>query len=90
MRENQGGSLELAQRLNSAACSLSDSKHAEALVHADAALALSPSSAKAHYRRGQALRGLGKVADAEGAFASVLAIEPRNKEAHAELAALRG
>ena len=84
------GSLELALRLNSAACSLSDAKHAEALAHADAALALSPSSAKAHYRRGQALRGLGRVADAEGAFASVLAIEPRNKEAHAELEALRG
>ena len=84
------GALELALRLNSAACSLSDSKHAEALAHADAALALSPNSSKAHYRRGQALRGLGRVADAEGAFASVLAIEPRNKEAHAELAALRG
>ena len=80
--------LEVALRLNSAACAQSDGRHAEALAHADAALALSSNSTKAHYRKGQALRGLGRLAEAEAAFTAVLAIDPRNRQAHAELTAL--
>ena len=80
--------LEAALLLNSAACAHGDGRHAEALTHAEAALALSPDAAKAHYRRGQALRGLGRLAEAEAAFSAVVKLEPHNRQAHAELAAL--
>ena len=81
--------LEAALLLNSAACAHGDGRHAEALTHAEAALALSPKNAtKAHYRRGQALRGLGRLAEAEAAFSAVVKLEPHNRQAHAELAAL--
>ena len=81
--------LEAALLLNSAACAHSDGRHAEALTHAEAALVLSPDNAtKAYYRKGQALRGLGRLAEAEAAFSAVIKIEPQNRQAHAELAAL--
>ena len=81
--------LEVALLLNLAACAHGDGRHTEALAHAEAALALSPDNAtKAHYRKGQALRGLGRRAEAEAAFSAVIKLEPQNRQAHAELAAL--
>ena len=81
--------LEAALLLNSAACAHGDGRHTEALAHAEAALALSPDNAtKAHYRKGQALRGLGRRAEAEAAFSAVIKLEPQNRQAHTELAAL--
>lgn len=79
-------SLRLALSLNGAACSLKVGRHDAALAHSDAALALSPSSAKAHFRRGQALNALGKLDEAEAAFKAVLMAEPASREAHAKLA----
>ena len=81
--------LEVALLLNLAACAHSDGRHTEALTHAEAALALSPDNAtKAHYRKGQALRGLGRLVEAGAAFSAVIKLEPQNRQAHAELAAL--
>jgi len=80
--------LEAALLLNSAACAYSDGRHTEALAHAEAALALSPDATKAHYRKGQALRGLGRLAEAKAAFSAVVKLEPQNRQAHTELAAL--
>ena len=80
------GALRLALSLNGAACLLKAGRNEAALAQSDAALALSPSSAKAHFRRGQALSALGKLADAEAAFKAVLAIEPASREANAKLA----
>ena len=79
----------LALRLNSAACSLKAARHAQALVHSDAALALAPGSAKALFRRGSALHGLGRLAEAEEVFSSVLARSPTSREAHARLQEVR-
>ena len=80
--------LEAALLLNSAACAHGDGRHTEALAHAEAALVLSPDATKAHYRKGQALRGIGRRAEAEAAFSAVIKLEPQNRQAHAELAAL--
>ena len=80
--------LEVALLLNLAACAHSDGRHTEALTHAEAALALSPDATKAHYRKGQALRGLGRLVEAGAAFSAVIKLEPQNRQAHAELAAL--
>ena len=80
--------LEAALLLNLAACAHSDGRHTEALTHAEAALALSPDATKAHYRKGQALRGLGRLVEAGAAFSAVIKLEPQNRQAHAELAAL--
>ena len=80
--------LEAALLLNSAACAHGDGRHIEALAHAEAALVLSPDATKAHYRKGQALRGLGRRAEAEAAFSAVIELDPQNRQAQAELAAL--
>ena len=80
--------LEVALLLNLAACAHGDGRHIEALAHAEAALVLSPDATKAHYRKGQALRGLGRRAEAEAAFSAVIELEPQNRQAQAELAAL--
>ena len=80
--------LEVALLLNSAMCAHTDGRHTEALTHAEAALALSPDATKAHYRKGQALRGLGRRVEAEAAFSAVIKLDPQNRQAHAELAAL--
>ena len=81
--------LSLALHLNGAACALRTERHAEALTLCDAALVLSPKSTKARYRRGVALRALGREAEAEAAFAEVLKVEPRNREASEQLRSLR-
>ena len=80
--------LEVALLLNLAACAHGDGRHTEALAHAEAALVLSPDATKAHYRKGQALRGLGRRAEAEAAFSAVIKLDPQNRQAHTELAAL--
>jgi TolB-like protein/DNA-binding winged helix-turn-helix (wHTH) protein len=47
-----------------------------ALVHADRAVALSPSLADAHYRRGVTLNNLGRFADAEEALRRASLLDP--------------
>lgn len=81
--------LELALLLNSAACASRSGAYKEALELCDAALKLSATSTKAHYRRGQALEGLGRIADASAAYKEVLALQPANKEAQGRIQALR-
>jgi tetratricopeptide (TPR) repeat protein len=49
-----------------------------ALADADAALALRPDWAKAHFRRGAALFGARRFADAAAAYEAGLALEPDN------------
>jgi len=87
------GSLEVALLLNSAACALRAGSYAEALSLCDATLKAGPSATalvvKAHFRRGQALEGLGRSAEAEAAYGEVVALQPANKEAHERLRALR-
>jgi len=72
--------LSLALRSNLANCALQDNQPADALAHADAALQLAPDSAKALYRRAQALSALGRLADAESAAAAALAANPSSGE----------
>jgi tetratricopeptide (TPR) repeat protein len=81
--------LLLALRLNSANCALQAKSFVDALAHTDAAIALSPQSVKAHFRRGQALQALGRVSEAEAAYSEVLKLEPANREVGAKLQELR-
>ena len=81
--------LLLALRLNSANCALQAKSFEDALAHTDAAIALSPQSVKAHFRRGQALQALGRVPEAEAAYSEVLKLEPASREASAKLHELR-
>jgi tetratricopeptide (TPR) repeat protein len=81
--------LLLALRLNSANCALQAKSFVDALAHTDAAIALSPQSVKAHFRRGQALQALGRVPEAEAAYSEVLKLEPANREVSAKLQGLR-
>ncbi|KOO31556.1 peptidyl-prolyl cis-trans isomerase fkbp4-like protein [Chrysochromulina tobinii] len=81
--------LLLALRLNSANCALQAKSFVDALAHTDAAIALSPQSVKAHFRRGQALQALGRVPEAEAAYSEVLKLEPANREVGAKLQELR-
>ena len=83
-------SLQQALMLNGAACSLKVGRHAAALAQSDSAIALAPGSAKAHFRRGQALRALGREAEAEAALVEALRLEPSSREAHEALDELRG
>ena len=80
----------LSLRLNSAACALKEGRHEQALIHSDAALAISPTSTKALFRRAQALQALGRREEAVGAYTVVVEREPSSREAHARLAELRG
>ena len=81
--------LQLALRLNAAACALRGARYEQALVHCDAALVLSPGSTKAVFRRGQALSQLGRLAEAEAAFSAAVELDPTSREANAQLRALR-
>ena len=82
-------SVELALRQNSAACALREGRHDDALSHCDAALAISPSATKAHYRRAQALAGLNRLPEAEAALDATLRLEPANKAANQLLTDVR-
>ena len=82
--------LQLALRLNSAACALKAKRFERALAQADAALSLSPKSTKGLFRRGQALQALGRKGEAAAAYQSILVTEPASREAHQRLAELRG
>ena len=77
--------LGLALRLNSANCALKTSSFAAALGHAEAAVAIDGTSAKAAFRRGQALQGLGRMAEAEAAYREVLHLDPSSLEASTKL-----
>ena len=81
--------LQLALHLNGAVCALRKGDHAQALAQSDAALALSPTSSKALFRRGQALQALGRLREAEAAFGGVIEREPSSREAHARLKEVR-
>ena len=81
--------LQLALRLNAAACAIKLANFEQALSQSDAALGLSPASVKALFRRGQALQGLGRLAEAEAAFGGVIEREPASKEAHARRTQVR-
>ena len=81
--------LSLALHLNGAACALQTERHAEAITLCDAALALAPESTKALYRKAVALLALAREAEAESAFAEVIKLEPRNREANEQLRTLR-
>ena len=82
--------VQLSLRLNSAACALRAERHEQALEHSEAALALAPNSTKALYRRGQALRALGRLGEAEATFMTVVEHDPGSREAQARLAEVRG
>jgi tetratricopeptide (TPR) repeat protein len=56
---------------------------------ADQAITLDPSSAKAHFRRGQALRGLLRYADAEAALRHALSLKPKDGSIRKELVDVR-
>ena len=62
----------------------------KALSDATRACELAPEYAKAHFRRGQALRALGDPEPAVAAMERVLALSPADAAATAELAELRG
>ena len=81
--------LRLALRLNGAACALRAQRYEHALVQADAALALSPNSTKATFRRGQALQSLGRLGEAAAAYGEVIEREPASREANAALSQVR-
>ena len=81
--------MRLALLLNGGACALKEARYEAALSQSDAALALSPTSAKALFRKGQALHALGRLAEAEAAFSSVIAAQPASREAHAKLAEVK-
>jgi tetratricopeptide (TPR) repeat protein len=51
------------------------------MQHADAALVLDGEFAKSHFRRGLALQGLTRYADACGAFARAVELDPKNAQA---------
>ena len=81
-------SLQLALLLNGAACSQRTDSFGEALTLSDAAVALEANAPKAHFRRGEALEALGRLAEAEASFEVVLQLQPTNKQAHERLRAL--
>ena len=62
----------------------------KALSDAERAVQLAPDYAKAHFRRGQALRALGEAAKAAEAMQEVLRLEPSDQAATLALAELRG
>lgn len=62
----------------------------KALTDAERAIQLAPQYAKAHFRRGQALRALGDAEAAAGAMERVLELEPADGAATVALAELRG
>jgi tetratricopeptide (TPR) repeat protein len=72
--------LATALRNNLANCALLAGRPAEALGHADAALHRTPGSAKALYRRAQALHALGRRAEAQAAVALAHASNPSNDD----------
>eukprot|EP00962_Isochrysis_galbana_P028477 scaffold9001_cov127-Isochrysis_galbana.AAC.1 len=72
--------LATALRNNLANCALLAKRPAEALVHADAALQRTPGSAKALYRRAQALHALGRRTEAQAAAALAQEASPSNAE----------
>ncbi|KAK8379857.1 hypothetical protein O3P69_019686 [Scylla paramamosain] len=59
--------------------------HERALQDAERAITLAPQWAKGHYRRGTALRDLGRFVDAEAAFKEVLRLDETCKEAYEEI-----
>ncbi|GAA5901027.1 hypothetical protein JCM6882_006005 [Rhodosporidiobolus microsporus] len=74
-REKYGEAIKLAPssylllgNRSFASLKLSPPDHSSALLDADAALALAPTWAKGHVRRGEALEGLGKTKEAAEAF----------------------
>jgi tetratricopeptide (TPR) repeat protein len=66
---------------------LKETRWADALRHLDAALERDPANARAHFGRGQALAGLGRLPEAEDAFAK--ASLGAGQQAAAELALAR-
>lgn len=64
----QPNSFTLLGNRSLAALKLPTPDYAAALADAEAAVALAPTWAKGHVRRGEALEGLGRTADAVGAF----------------------
>ena len=81
--------LRLALLLNGGACALKESRYDAALSQSEAALAISPTSVKALFRKGQALHGMGRKEEAETALVAVTEREPNSREAHNLLAAVR-
>ena len=87
----QAVALELALKLNEAACALKAGDAAASLGHADQAVEMSEgASPKAHFRRAQALAALGRKEAAAEAYQTVVKLDPSNREAAAQLQALRG
>lgn len=74
-----------ATRCNRAACFLKLGRYAQAREDAEAAAALQPSYAKAHFRLALALQAEEKFPEAVAAFNKALQLEPKNKEAAAGL-----
>lgn len=78
-----GGGGQLIQCLihsNMAAVYLLKQDHAKALDHATRSVALDPTFAKGHYRRGKALQALGKTGEAVEAYGRALQATPPSEE----------
>jgi peptidyl-prolyl isomerase D len=71
---------------NSAMCWLKLKKFNEAKKSADDCLRIEPQNVKALYRRGLALLGCGETEDAIENFRRIIALEPENADAAAQLA----
>jgi tetratricopeptide (TPR) repeat protein len=78
----------LAVLANRAMVQLKANAWGAALADCEAALRLDPKHLKCHFRRGQALRSLGRLRDAVGCLDNVLALEPDNGMAIAERASV--
>ena len=81
--------MQLSLRLNAANCALRAKRYDQALAHSEAAIKVDGSSTKALYRKGQALQGLGRKAEAEAAYIAVLKRVPASPEANARLGEIR-
>lgn len=79
-------SLLLASYLNQAICHLKLNEPVPAKRHADDAIDVDPSNAKAFYRRGLANIGIKEAEDAKKDFFRVLELEPDNKAAKQQIA----
>ncbi|XP_076042543.1 uncharacterized protein LOC143026293 isoform X2 [Oratosquilla oratoria] len=63
--------------------------HEKALQDAEKAISISPLWPKGYFRKGRALRGLGRWIDAESAFEHVLRLDRRCEEAQQEITKVR-